>query len=66
MGALFSRLIQNRRSIGNQYSGHLKLCRPSCRSVNSVRPAMLGDIPLIGTGLPMTNFAVGQMAGTAL
>ena len=50
MGVVFSRLIPNRRSTDNRFSGHLKPSRPSCRSVNSARPAMLGNMPLIGPG----------------
>ena len=66
MGVVFSQLILNRRSTDNRYSGHLKPSRPSCRSVNSARPATLDNMPLIGPGLPLANFAMGQMAGMAL
>src|SRR5271154_2225730 len=66
MGALFSQLILNRRSTGNRYSGRLKPSQPFCRFVNSARPAMLGNMPLIGPGLPLANFAMGWTDGTPL
>ena len=46
MGVVFSQLIPNRRSTDNRFSGRLRLCRPSCRSVNSPRPAMSGQYAL--------------------
>jgi hypothetical protein len=66
MGALFSQLILNRRSTGNQYSGHLKPSQPSCRFVKPARRAMPGNMLLIGAGLPPANFVMGQTAGTQL
>src|SRR5207248_6442665 len=64
MGVVFSRLTLNRRSTGNRYSGHLKPSRPSCRSVNSARAAVLGNMLLIGPGCLAANFVVHLMDGT--